>query len=645
MAFQPSGIASEVREALTLWRPPEQLMLDEWADKHFKLSRESSSSIGAWTTLPYQRGWLRAMTDPHIERVSIMKPARVGYSKCLDILIAYHLAHDPAPVMCMQPTLPLAQRFSKKEIAPMLRDVEPLRGLIAAASSKDASNTILEKSCSNGASLMLCGAQSASDLSAVSIRVLLCDETDRYPASAGDDGDPVELAIARTGYFWNRTIVMGSTPVNEGESQIDEAFQAGDQRRYFVPCPHCGHRDVLTMFRDDPGGGFWLNWPEKKPELAYFVCPRCESAVEHHHKRWMVENGEWRGGRDFEKTVNPATGRGHASFFIWAAYSFSPNASWGNIARTYVASERGGPLKLKTFYNTWLARCWRTRGEAPNPKALFERRVKMDPGVLPSGVEYITAGVDVQGDGFPFEIVGWTSSQQSWSLATGKITGDTSTMSSPVWGELDRLLDRTWRRPDGSTLGICHTAIDSGYATTRVYAWARRHDRRRVMVVKGFDRIDADRVIANHGSTEVDVNGQPIDHGVDVWHVAVSLLKGELCEWLNLPIPPEGQPFPNGWCHFVATADHDETYFDEITSEQRVIVRSAGGKTSVKWVLLPKRQNHRLDCRNYARAAAIRWGIDRLVDVVPEPPPAKTPAPPPARGSWLPGRRDRRSWL
>ncbi len=630
--------------------PPPHLPLDEWADQHFVLPPESSAEPGQWETLPYQVEPMRAMTDPRHERVSWIKSARVGATKCVCAAIAYHIDQDPAPLMVLQPTLSLAQRFSKKEIAPMLRDCEPLRGKVSEPRAKDSGNTILEKGFVGG-SLMIVGATSATDLRSVSIRALFGDECDAWPQSAGDEGDPLELAIQRTGYYWNRKIVCISTPVNEGESRIESLYRQGDMRRYYVPCPHCGTMDVIVWRDpDDPKDldpGHWLTWPADNPDGAFVVCSGCGKGIEHSHKRWMVERGEWRASRPYEETVGP-DGRGHASFHCWSAISYSPNATWAKIVQAFVQAREAGPLKLKTFYNTWLGKTWRVRGDAPKWEALWARREHYEQA--PRAVEYVTIGVDVQGDRVEWEAVGWAANQENWSLGDGKIYGDTSTIDSPLWDEMDLLLAKTWRSEDGRSLPVCQLAIDSGFNTQIVYAWVRRHDKRRVMAIKGDGTNTADHPILGTSETDVNVNGVTIPGGITVWRLGVSKIKEELYGWLHLDPPAPGEPYPAGWCHFRAQG---EEFYQQITAEVRTQMRNLKGDMVTRWVLLEGRANEGLDRRVYARAAAVRVGIDRIparAPVAREPAPKPQPREQLVPKGWLAGKRgglgrDRGPWL
>jgi phage terminase large subunit GpA-like protein len=587
----PSSVLARARAAL---RPPPRLSLSEWADRYFYLSPESAAEPGRWRTLPYQRGIMDAITDPAVEQVSFMKSARVGATKMMGAAIGYYLHQDPCPIMVVQPTVEDAQGYSKEEIAPMLRDCEVLAQLAGEATARTPDQTILHKVFAGGGSLTMVGANSGRGFRRVSRRVVIFDEVDGYPPSAGAEGDQIKLGIRRTEYYWNRKIIAASTPLTAGASRIEEMFEAGDQRRYHVPCPQCGHEDILVFNEDERG--HWMQWPEDEPAAAHFVCSGNGCVIEEHHKREMLERGEWRANAEFH---------GHASFHIWAAYSLSPNATWGQIAAEFLEAKRQGPEKLKTFVNTGLGETWHERGEAPEWERLYHRRETYPIGSVPAGVRFLTSGVDVQKDRFVYDVTGWGDDKQSWSIDAGVIMGDTSDEKS--WAQLDELQGRTFPGIDGRTFSIAMMAIDSGYNTQQVYNWARRHPMSRVIACKGMAR--ARTLLGVPSPVDVTVRGKRMQRGYKVWPVGVGIAKSELYGWLRLPAPLDGESFPPGYCHF---PEHGPEYFRQLTAEHLVQVRKRSGFVLLEWQLLPNRENHWLDARVLARAAAAALGLDRM---------------------------------
>jgi phage terminase large subunit GpA-like protein len=617
-----------VEEAL---RPPRRLSLSEWADRYFVLSAESAAEPGRWRTFAYQRGVMDAITDPIVERVTLMKSARVGFTKVVNAAIGYYMHQDPCPILVVQPTLEDAEGYSKEEIAPMIRDVEVLARIVREPTAKISEQTIRGKKFPGGV-LTMVGANSGRGFRRISRRVVIFDEVDGYPPSAGTEGDQIQLGIKRTDFYWNRKIIAGSTPLIAGLSRIEEMFLAGDQRRFHVPCPQCGHRDIF-VFREGSRGHV-MRWPRDAPEAAFFECHRCGGVIEDRQKRELLEDGEW---------IADAPFTGHASFHIWAAYSLSPNASWGTLAKEFVAANHGGPQKLKTYVNTVLGETWRERGEAPDWERLYLRREPYPIGTVPAGVLFITTGVDVQKDRFVVEVVGWSATKESWSIDAFVIMGDTSDDST--WLRLDELLTRTFPGEGGRDFPIALLAIDSGYNTQQVYGWARRYPPNRVIACKGV--ATARMLVGVPTRVDVTLRGKRSARGYKVWPVGVGIAKGELYGWLRLPRPPAGELAPGGYCHF---PEHAEEFFRQLTAEHLVTTRKRSGYTVLEWQQLPNRENHWLDCRVLARAAAAVLGLDRFGARPPatgapsRPAPAApgsappSPAPPPRSGGWLSGR-------
>jgi phage terminase large subunit GpA-like protein len=590
-----ANLDAVTRSAMESWRPPPKLTLSQWADEHFYLSAESAAEPGRWRTIPYQRGMMDAITDPSISYVYVIKSARVGYTKILDAAIGYYMHQDPCPMLVVQPTVDDAKGFSKEEIAPMIRDCPVLTPLILANEEEDVGpkaggNTILHKKFPGGI-LSLVGANSGAGFRRISRRCVFFDEVDAYPPSAGSDGDPIKLGTKRTEYYWNRKIIAGSTPLVAGRSRIEELFKSGDQRRYFVPCPECGHMAPL-VFRGDEGHR--MTWPKGKPDEAFFTCQKNGCVIEHKHKRDLVERGEWRATADGQ--------RGVASFHIWAAYSYSPNASWSQLAAEFEEANKAGTEQLKTFVNTALGETWVEQGDAPEWERLYNRREQYQIGSVPTGVEFITAGVDVQKDSFRYEVVGWGAGKVSWSLECGVIPCDTSDETS--WMHLDQLLSRTYPGVTGLVFAIRMLAVDSGFNTQTVYSWARKYTGR-VIAVKGVST--AKTLTGTPTPVDVTFKGKRIARGCKVWPVGVDIAKSEFYGWLRLPF---SDPTPNGFCHF---PEYGEDYFRQITSEQLVTTVTKQGFQKREWQLKPGVENHFLDARIYARAAASVLGVDRMV--------------------------------
>lgn len=595
-----ASVQSVVAAARPAWAPPPKLTLSEWAERYYYLSAENAAQPGRWHTLPYQKGIMDAITDPGVAQISVMKSARVGYTLMITGAIGYYIHQAPAPILVVQPTVDDAKGYSKEGVAPMMRDCPALAEIVFEEAEdvgpRDSGNTILHKKFPGGV-LSMVGANSGAGFRRVSRKVVIFDEVDGYPPSAGSDGDQIKLGTMRSQAYWDRKIIAGSTPLVAGASRIERLFEVGDRRRYFVPCPQCEHMAPLVFNGED---GHTMKWPEGDPAGAYFVCQKSGCVIEHSQKREIVARGEWRAGR--EPTKDELENGRHVSFHIWAAYSYAEKATWSEIAKAFIEA-KDNPQLLKTFVNTWLGETWKEKGEAPDWQRLYERREGYEIGTVPVGVLTLTAGVDVQKDSFRYEVVGWGAGKESWSVDAGVIPADTSNLDD--WVKLDELLGRTYPGAGGVAVAISCMAVDSGFLTSIVYAWARQHPMDRVIATKGVGGPRA--LISSPTKVEVTIRGKKC--GYKVWPLGPDIGKSEFYGWLGLAKPKDGEPFPAGYCHF---PQYGEDYFKQITAEHLVSHVDGRGFTRQEWQLLQGRENHLLDCRILARAAASLKGLDRM---------------------------------
>jgi hypothetical protein len=412
------------RAALQALRPPPRLKLSEWADEKFYLSAESAADPGRWRTLPYQREPMDAITDPRVEQVTFMKSARVGFTKILNAAVGYYMEQDPCSVMIVQPTIEDAQGYSKEEIAPMLRDCPALQGLVSDAKSRDSDNTILHKTFRGGSAVPGRREQPARvsprvapgrrvrrgrRVSAQRRRRRRPDQT-RHPPNGvllEQEDHRREHAAPRRPES-HRAIVPGRRPAS-----LLRALHA--MRAHGLP-------RVSTRGDRRRRAGWALH---ALAERAIRKRRTSSAGVRRHHRA----RGQARHHRGGRMAATRGRSVGHASFHVWAAYSYSPNASWGQLAAEFLEANAAGPDQLKTFVNTVLGETWQERGDAPEWERLYQRREAYPIGECPRGVLFLTAGVDVQKNRFVYEVVGWGRGKTSWSVDYGIIEGDTSDVS------------------------------------------------------------------------------------------------------------------------------------------------------------------------------------------------------------------------
>jgi phage terminase large subunit GpA-like protein len=587
-----AGLRSSIRKTVATFRPPPKLTVSEWADKYRRLSSEDSSEAGKWVTAryEYQRGIMDAFCDPKVKAVVGMTSAQIGKTSVILNTLAYFTDQDPSPILVVQPTLTMAEAFSKDRLDPMIRDCPQLHRKIKQKKSRDSDNTILHKGFPGG-HITIIGANSPASLASRPIRIVLADEVDKFDPKL----DVVGKAVKRTARFWNRKIGMFCTPTVEGASRIAQAYDKSDQRKFFVPCPQCGHEQVLIWNQ--------VKWDKDEhgvhlPRTAYYLCENKECGARWDDAtRWRaVSRGRW-------IAANPESNV--AGFHVWEGYATGTELS--SIVQHFL-DVKDYPASYREFVNETLGETWKERGEAPEYKRLYDRRETWKIGTVPTGGLFLTAGVDVQADRLEIQVKAFGRDKENWTVDYHVLDGRTA--EDAVWEELTAFLNRTYKHESGIDLHIARVGVDSGFNTQQVYAWARKQGPGRIIVLKG----QSSGAAALGTPTAVDVSSKGKRHkrGIKVWPVNVSMLKEELYGWLRLEKPSDellanGSGYPAGYCHY---PQFDEEFFKQLTAEE-LMVRVVKGYRVSEWQKTRDR-NEALDTHNYARAAAAHVGIDRF---------------------------------
>lgn len=610
---EPFEGAEALRRAwLSGLAPDPALTVSQWADRHRMLSSRGAAEAGPYRTArtPYMRAIMDALSPAHpARRVVFPKAAQVGATEAGNNWLGHCVHIAPGPFLLVQPTVDLAKRLSQQRIDPLIEESRELRERVLPSRSRDSGNTVLSKRFPGGV-LLITGANSAVGLRSMPTRNVFLDEVDAYPGDLDGEGDPVALAEARTISFGHRSkMFLASTPTITGLSRIEREWEMSDQRRYHVPCPHCGGLQWLKFDR--------LRWPKGLPHLAGYVCEHCETTIEERHKTWMMapENGaEWIATAPPE-VISVAARTGTVGFHISGLYSPLGWLSWVDIAQQWEAAQ-GNEAALKTFKNTVLGETWQERGEAPDWQRLYDRREQWLLGSVAWGVLFLTAGADVQRDRIEIDVWGWGRDMRSWLVDHIVLEGDVT--QPEVWAKLDLVLAQTWPHASGQRMGLDRLAIDTGDGVTTnfVYGWVRSKSRDQVMAIKGKRGFDRTSPVDGPNWVEVTERGRKIKRGVQLWSIAVAVFKSETYSYLRLARPTdealaEGASWPVGYVHLPRGITGE--WVQQLVAEQLVTIKARNGASRFEWQQLRTR-NEALDCRIYARAAAWLRGIDRWDD-------------------------------
>ena len=596
-----------VWKAFDLWRPPSKLRLSEWADRWRILSSESSAEPGQWITnnAPYEREIMDAISDRDVERVAVQKASQLGITDSAILNpIGYFADEEPCPILVVQPTIEIGEAFSTDRLAPMIRDSPRLYDKFSDTRSRDSQNTLRRKSFPGGY-VVIGGANSAASLSGRPVRVVLLDEVDRYPTSAGTEGNPIQLAVARTSAFWNRKVVIVSSPGIAGLSHIEREMEQSTKEFWYLPCPACGAMQIL-------------DWDRIRFEDFAHQCNACEAYAQKF--AWLAGAGEWRAHRPVDdRGLRPKT-RG---FYLSGLYN--PWMEWENYyaewLRAVAAENEGDPEPMKAFRNTRLGLLYEESGQKVEADLYRDRR-EIYRGEVPEGVVVLTAGVDVHDYGVNYEVVGWGRARESWGVEYGILDGNPR--EADVWSLLDEAVyNRTFHTFDGKCMRVKKMAVDSGYASDFVYAYTKPRQPRAISV-RGSGGIGKPFIIGTGSLTKGAIQARLVTLGVDTG-------KEEIVNRLVV-----SKPGP-GFCHFPKRGDgasvrgYDENYFAGLTAEKRVVKAKNGFPTYI-WIKRLSQRNEPFDCRNYAMAAlSLPWSgikLDTMDRDAFEPPDPKAEAKP-----------------
>ncbi len=560
---------------LKMAAPPPPLSVSEWAEKYRYIPDDYGAHPGRWSSdgAPYQKEPMAAFTDPRVSKVVAMFASQMGKSELLFNVIGRYICVDPCPMLLVQPTVDDARDWSKERFTPTIKKTPELNRIVYQQKSRDSDNTILKKMFPGGY-LSLVGSNAPSGLAKRSIKILLCDEVDRFAKSAGTEGDPVDLAIKRTSNFWDAKIGLFSTPTDDA-SRIYREYMLGSQKEWKHRCPNCGEYEWINL--DDMVYDY--DEFEVKERKSYHVknvkwrCPQCgmefsEADMKAADQKYIASNPNIKDVQSFR--VN--------------AFS-SPWIGWERLIAEYLDA-KGDIESLKTFVNTRLAEVYKPSGELKNIDLLMGRREFYEAEV-PDGPLILTAAVDVQNNRLEYEIRGWAKGEESWGIRKGIILGIPD--NPETWRELDEILDRTYHYADGTGINVSRTFIDSGGEYTQeVYKYCLKNAEKQRFAIKGASEFSVPIIYKT-----AKAKGYP---NLLLLLLGVSQAK----QYVFQRLKEIDMPGP-GYMHFPSNEGrgYDETYFKGLLAEQ-LEQKLVKGKLVSMWVNIAKdHRNEPLDLADY----------------------------------------------
>lgn len=560
------------KRTLKTLAPPPDIKPSDWAEQNLVLA-ESAFSAGRWRkdTVPFQVEIMDAVTDPEIEKIVIMSSSQGGKNVIANTIIGYFIDIDPCPIMLIEPTLELAQDYSKRRLAPLIRDTKCLKEKISESKSRDSNNTILLKLFPGG-SLNVIGANSPRTAASKPIRVVIGDEIDGFEPTK--EGDLLKIAARRQTTYENRKTIYISTPLLKDTSRIEKEYLKGTREKWRLKCPLCGNYEYINWY----GIKFQYSKDSEGNYEIWDITYQCSSCLEKADEiTWRNQPGKWVAENPKAKKVRSFHWNGFVTFGL----------TWEDIIKEYLTT-KSDPEEFKVFKNTVLGETYSEDIENDEFDYLLNRRE--DYGAeLPDGVLLLTAGVDTQDDRLEYEIVGWGRGEQTWGIEYGTVMGKPD--QSSTWEMLSDKLAQTFHFSNGIGLKIACTFVDSGgHYTTDVYKFCRKNEHRRIYAIRGMSR---------PGIPLIYSKGRSKKENCLYFNIGVDGGKARILSRLGIKQPSDG------YCHFPSDEKrgYDQIYFKGLVSE-RQIIKKVKGKQRIVWEKIGHhRRNEPLDVRNYAQAA------------------------------------------
>lgn len=584
-----NGIASAIRRAVSYLVPPADILPSVFAEQNIVIPVGNAvPGPIRFEAASYQRGMIDVIKEPGINRVSYMLGAQLGKTTIQQCITAYFIAHDPRSQIWLMPSEGDMLTFRSTKLQPMLEANDSIADRMAKPRGRDGQNNGRMISFIGGW-LMFSWAGSAKTLRGRSAPVTLADEIDGMENAGTEEkneGDPVQLLMQRAASFSSsgqNIHIESSTPTVKGFSRIESAHDQGDQRKFWIPCQHCGEAQVLKWDnvtwegrQDDREAD--AAFRDHLVDTASYICEHCGVLWSDGDRVAAVRDGTW---------IASQPTKNHASFHLSELYS--PFRKLRDIVQSYL--DKLAVDSWNTFVNVSLAETYEETGDKIDPTGLVSRGEEYAAEV-PMGVLYITAGVDMQQDRLECEIVGWGEGEESWSLGFHVLWGDT--VGGDVWDDLEDLLETRFTHESGMQMRVQGACVDTGGTsgmTQAAYEWLRGKTGRRLFGIKGvpgWGRPIVEKVERKQSGKNA--------RKIDLFRVGVD--EGKLLVMRRLAVEKEG---PN-YCHLPADRYDLEEWAKQVSAE-KLRVKYLRGQAVRYWWKHDKARNEALDCRVYATAA------------------------------------------
>jgi len=503
-------------------KPADRLTVSQAAAKYRKLENKGAY-VGPWQNemTPYLVEPMDELTSRDFTAEVFVGPAQCGKTDMFLNWLTYATTCDPADMMLIEKAQATARDFSIRRVDRLHRQSEEVGAKLIPR--RDADNTFDKQYLGM---LLNLSWPTINELSGRPIPRLWLTDYDRMPEDIDDEGSPFDQARKRATSFRSHGMTVAeSSPgysITDPKWERKSAHQApptggilslynrGDRRRWYWRCISCHHAF-------EPAFGLF-KYPDSEDmmesaEQVVLACPECGQLYSQHpghHEgpgryemnlkgRWVKDGQVWMPEGHLAGTPVRSD---IASF--WLKGAAAALVDWKTLVINYLKAleeykDTGSEMALKTTVGV-------DQGEAYLPKSQEELRAPEDlkarardlgEKVVPYGVRFLIATVDVQKNRFVVQVHGIGEGTDSWIVDRFEIRksrrldpdGERLWINPGAYPEdwkllVQEVMEKTYPLADGSgrMMAIKETWCDSGGRAGvtpnayKFYLWLRRGD-------------------------------------------------------------------------------------------------------------------------------------------------------------------------
>lgn len=556
-------------------KPDVQVRVDEWAEAH-RILPDDTPEPGPYRTsrTPYAVDAMRVMSPgSRYSEGWIMGGTQLGKSTVGENCLGTWICAAAGSILVSFPSLDDAKQWEETRFEPLRTGTAQLRKRIPDAHVRSARNTKLRKSYPGGTMRLITANRPPKSST---IRYVKLEEPDEYPMDIEGQGDFIALLRKRMQNFGRRAKMFGDgSPTVKSASVIHREYLRGDQRKWHVPCPECGHAQAFE----------WkgLRWEANDPDSVAYACSEC--GVLSPESAWKGPTYRPRGDNRSEQAAAAAglahwraTAVGEPGVASWHWPSLIASLGhrpWAGLVREWLDAQKDVE-QLKVFVNTVLAEPYEEMAATQiSAEALQKRAEPYALWTAPREALLATAAVDTQDNRLAVEVRVWGRGEECWGVFADEIFGDPA--QPAVWAKLAELLQQTVKHANGQSLPVEVVTIDAGgHHQEDVLAFTEHWQRlgKHWYAVRGASQYDA-MMLGRPKKMKFNYRGAEVPGGATMRYLGTQQIKNRINARLEQVSGPGAFHFP---------MDYPQDYFVQLRSEKRQWVKDKKGKRVLVWV-------------------------------------------------------------